>query len=226
MADLPEIERVALLREPARRELYAYVRRTGRAVGRDEAAGAIGVSRAMAAFHLDRLAETGLLEVEYRRLTGRSGRGAGRPAKLYRRAERRAEVSIPPTRYALAGDLLIRAVRDRRPGETAEQSLRRSANEYGRAMAAGLSGPRRRRGPLGSMRRALDELGYEPADRRGTVILRNCPFHELVQRHQDVVCGFNLAFLRGVAQGLGAEALEVRPHDEAGTCCVAVGTGS
>lgn len=226
MADVPEIERVALLREPARRQLYAFVRGTGRAVGRDEAAGAVGISRAMAAFHLDRLAEAGLLEVEYGRLTGRSGRGAGRPAKLYAWAERRTEVSVPPTRYALAGDLLIRAIRDRRPEEPAEASLPRSANEYGRAVATGLSGPRRSRGSLGRMRRALDELGYEPAARRGTVILRNCPFHELVRRHPDVVCGLNLAFLRGVAQGLGAEALEVRPHDEAGTCCVAVGTGS
>jgi predicted ArsR family transcriptional regulator len=226
MADLPEIERVALLREPARRELYAYVRGTGRSVGREEAARAVGVSRAMAAFHLDRLAEAGLLEVEYRRLTGRSGRGAGRPAKLYRRAEGRAEISVPPTRYALAGDLLIRTVRDRRPGETAEDSLRRSANEYGRALAAGLAGPRRSRGSLGRMRRALDDLGYEPAARRGAVILRNCPFHELVERHPDVMCGLNLAFLQGVAQGLGAETLEVRPHEEAGTCCVAIETGS
>jgi predicted ArsR family transcriptional regulator len=222
MDDLLSIERVALLREPVRRHLYEHVRRTGAPVGRDEAARALGVSRAMAAFHLDRLAEAGLLEVEYRRLSGRSGRGAGRPAKLYRATPTRAEASVPPTSYPLAGELLLRAVRERRPEETAEQALRRTATDHGREIAATLPRTGRSRSPLGRMRAALEDLGYRPVEREAVVILRNCPFHELVERHRAEVCGLNLAFLRGVAEGLDAGQVSVRPHDEPGTCCVAV----
>jgi predicted ArsR family transcriptional regulator len=224
MDDLRGIERVALLREPVRRSLYEHVRRSGAPVGRDEAARAVGISRAMAAFHLDRLAEVGLLAVEYRRLSGRSGRGAGRPAKLYRATPTRAEAAVPPTSYALAGDLLLRAVRERRPEETAEQALRRTAKEYGKEIEASLPRTRRSRSPSARMREALEDLGYRPVDREATVILRNCPFHELVERHREEVCGLNLAFLRGVAEGLDAAELTIRPHDEPGTCCVAIET--
>ena len=56
----------------------------------NEAAASVGISRALAAFHLDRLVKDGLLIPEYRRLSGRTGPGAGRPAKLYRRAPREA----------------------------------------------------------------------------------------------------------------------------------------
>jgi predicted ArsR family transcriptional regulator len=222
MDDLRGIERVALLREPVRRHLYEHVRRAGAPVGRDEAARAVGISRAMAAFHLDRLAEAGLLEVEYRRLSGRSGRGAGRPAKLYRSTEIRAAASVPPTRYPLAGELLLRAVRERRPDETADQALRRTAAAHGKELAATLRTARRSRSPVGRMRAALEDLGYRPVDRKATVILRNCPFHELVERHRGDVCGLNLAFLQGVAEGLDAGQVSVRRHDEPGTCCVAV----
>ncbi|HJV05071.1 MAG TPA: helix-turn-helix domain-containing protein [Actinomycetota bacterium] len=222
MEDLRGIERVALLREPARRDLYEYVHRNGGPVGREEAARAVGVSRATAAFHLDRLAEAGLLEVEYRRLSGRSGRGAGRPAKLYRPSVTRAEASVPPTSYALAGDLLVRAVRERRPDESADQALRRTAAAHGEELGAMLPRARRSRSPTSRMRAALEDLGYRPADRGATVILRNCPFHELAERHPEEVCAMNLAFLRGVAEGVDAGSLTVRPHQEPGTCCVAV----
>jgi predicted ArsR family transcriptional regulator len=224
MDDLGDIERVALLRDPARRELYSYIHARGGPVGRDEAARKVGISRAMAAFHLDRLAEAGLLEVDYRRLSGRSGRGAGRPAKLYRPSATRAEASVPPTRYALAADLLLRAVRERRPDETSDQTLRRTGAEHGREVGARLSNARRARTPAGRIRAALDGLGYGPAERGSTVFLQNCPFHELVERHRDEVCGLNLAFLRGVAEGLDAGGLTVRSHDEPGMCCVAVET--
>ena len=79
-------------------------------MSKDQAAAALGVARSVAAFHLDRLVDDGLLVAEYRRLTGRQGPGAGRPAKLYRRAERGVAVSVPPRRYDLAALLLARAV--------------------------------------------------------------------------------------------------------------------
>ena len=80
-----EISAVASLAEPLRRALYEFVVAAPGPVGRDEAAEAVGVSRQVAAYHLDRLIDDGLLSAEFRRLTGREGPGAGRPAKRYRR---------------------------------------------------------------------------------------------------------------------------------------------
>ena len=101
---------IAALGEPVRRALYFYVVDRGGAVSRDQAARGTGVSRALAAFHLDKLVAAGLLATEFRRLTGRSGPGAGRPAKLYRRSEEQLAVSLPPRSYALAAELFAEAL--------------------------------------------------------------------------------------------------------------------
>src|SRR4051794_23878550 len=185
------ISAVAALDEPARRRLYDYVVSTGRAVGRDEAAEAAGVSRGLAAFHLDRLAEQGLLSVEYRRLSGRTGRGAGRPSKLYRRAEREFSVQLPPRSYALAGDLMAEAIEGL--GSPATDALDRAAHarglELGRSVAASATdddanaatGEALTEAPAATQIEeaagALARLGYEPllsAD--GELRLGNCPF--------------------------------------------------
>src|SRR5215210_4980262 len=90
-----QISAIAALNEPIRRALYTYVAEQAGPVGRDEAAEAAGITRELAAFHLDRLLDEGLLDVEYRRLSGRSGPGAGRPAKLYHPSRRQVQVSLP-----------------------------------------------------------------------------------------------------------------------------------
>ena len=105
-----QITAIASLGDPVRRGLYLYVAGRGREVGRDEAARALRISRALAAFHLDKLHQHGLLETSYRRLTRRRGPGAGRPAKLYRRADLQLDVSLPRRRYELAGRVLARAI--------------------------------------------------------------------------------------------------------------------
>ena len=92
---------IAALAEPVRRELYEYVVAQQDAVGREEAAAGVGVAVHTAKFHLERLVQDGLLDVEFRRLTGRSGPGAGRPAKLYRRSDTEWSVSLPARRYDL-----------------------------------------------------------------------------------------------------------------------------
>ena len=101
---------IASLAEPQRRALYRLIARHGEPVSKDQAAAALGVARSVAAFHLDRLVDDGLLVAEYRRLTGRQGPGAGRPAKLYRRAPGTIAVSLPSRDYALAARLLAEAI--------------------------------------------------------------------------------------------------------------------
>lgn len=135
------IESLSLLSEPARRALYEYVAGARGEVGRDEAAEAIGVSRSLAAFHLDKLVAAGLLAVSYRRLSGRTGPGAGRPAKLYQRAEGEHVVSLPPRAYGSAARLLAEVVEE----AGLDPQLQAAARRAGVALAA----PRPGRGPDG-----------------------------------------------------------------------------
>jgi len=208
-----ELGALAALGEPARRALYAYIAAQGRPVSRDEAAGATGMRRATAAFHLERLVEDGLLEAGFARLSGRTGPGAGRTAKLYSRAHRQIDVSLPPRRYAVAGDILASAVEEaQRRSVPIGEAVTQAAERAGRQMAAGSAG-------LADM---LARLGYEPRDAGpGETQLANCPFHELAVRHRELVCTLNLHLLRAALAGLGAPA-QARLDPAEGRCCVTI----
>ena len=207
------VSAVGVLEDPAQRALLDLVTIRGAAVSRDEAAQALGLSRRATAFHLDRLAEAGLLSVEFRRLTGRTGPGAGRPAKLYRRSDDEVAVSVPERHYDLAGELLAGAVEDSaRRGEPARDALLRRAREAGRELGRQAS----------SLEDVVRDLGYVPATGPdGATVLANCPFHRLARRHTDVVCHLNLELLRGAAEATG----DPRPvvlDPGPGRCCVVI----
>jgi predicted ArsR family transcriptional regulator len=204
MTETTDLDALASLADPMRRTLYDYVARAPGPVGRDEAADSAGVSRQVAAYHLDRLAEDGLLEVEFRRLSGRSGPGAGRPSKLYRRATKTHEVSIPPRRYELAARILLNAARK---GYLDGSVLKDVAHETGVEMGkAGLGA-------------ALTATGYEPVVEDGETRFRNCPFHELAARDQETTCGLNLALVEGMVEGAGSKVDAVLAPED-GYCCV------
>ena len=207
------VSAVGALDDPARRALLDLVTTRGAPVSRDEAAVALGLSRRATAFHLDRLAEAGLLAVEFRRLTGRTGPGAGRPAKLYRRADDEVAVSVPERHYDLAGELLAGAVEDSaRKGEPARDALLRRAREAGRDLGR----------QAGTLEDVVRDHGYVPhPGPDGATLLANCPFHRLARRHTDVVCHLNLELLRGAAEATG----DPRPvvlDPAPGRCCVAI----
>lgn len=225
-----DIEAIALLDEPARRALYESVADAGRAISRDEAASIVGVSRALAAFHLDRLVREGLLEVEYRRLTGRTGPGAGRPAKLYRRGSREVAVSLPDRRYEIPAELFATAI-EQLAETIPPKPLQAAAREAGEAVG---SSARRRAGRRPGQKRlrnallaALDERGYEPHETpSGEIRFGNCPFHALVDDHRELVCGMNLALANGLIAGLGDDHATARLDPQPGLCCVAITTAS
>ncbi|MDQ4025982.1 MAG: transcriptional regulator [Actinomycetota bacterium] len=214
------------LADDLRRKMYLYIRRQGRPVGRDEAAGAVGISRKLAAFHLDKLVEKGLLEAHYARLTGRSGPGAGRPSKLYEPSEQEVSLSIPHRSYDFVGSILVDAVESRRPHESARDAARRVAWDTGLELGKRTRRETRRRPSsaaraLAAATETLEECGYEPyVDAGGDVRLRNCPFHALARKSPELVCGLNQALLDGLLKGLGARGAEAvldpRPHE----CCV------
>ena len=218
-----QIAAIALLHEPIRRGLYLYVAERRSEVGRDEAARALRISRALAAFHLDKLVQQGLLDASYRRLTARRGPGAGRPAKLYHRSARQLDLTLPERRYELAGRVLARALTAMRPG--ARGALERAARAEGRRLGA--DARHRTAVKAGTDRlftntlAVLAECGYEPARVNGEVRLRNCPSDALAIECRPMVCGMNLALLRGVlaAAGTRGTRAELRPP-EAGSCCV------
>jgi predicted ArsR family transcriptional regulator len=205
---------IAALAEPTRRRLYDHVVRQPDPVGRDEAAAAVGVPRATAAFHLDRLADDGLLDVVRQRRTGRTGPGAGRPAKLYKRAATSVRVSLPERRYDLAGELLAAAVEESDgTGGRPREALDRRARALGEELGRGAEGAE---GALA----VLEEHGFEPRADGDAVVLVNCPFHALAQRHPQLVCGMNLELVDGVLAGAGPCGLAARLAPEEGLCCV------
>jgi predicted ArsR family transcriptional regulator len=216
---------VASLAEPQRRALYRFVTTREAPVSKDEAAAAMGVARSVAAFHLDRLVADGLLTTEYRRLSGRQGPGAGRPAKLYRRAEVELSVSLPARRYDLAAQLLAAAVAEAtRTGTAVAQALTRIARERGRRLgerARAAAGRRpSRRAIIDATVGVLEEHGYEPRVLSNEVVLANCPFHALVDEQRDLVCGMNHDLLSGLAAAIGDEVFAARLEPSDDTCCV------
>ncbi|MGH2466160.1 MAG: helix-turn-helix transcriptional regulator [Candidatus Limnocylindrales bacterium] len=227
------ISAIASLGAPARRRLYEYVVAQAEAVSRDDAAAALGMGRPLAAFHLDRLARSGLLEVEYRRLSGRTGPGAGRPAKLYRRASGTLEVSLPRRRYALAADLFAAALERLEPA-TPPGALLDAARTFGLGLGGQAvrsnrptpGGPRSAAPPSSPLVAVLREAGFEPEASPGgpdgeLIRLRNCPFDALAKDHRGLTCAMNRALLEGVLAGLGETGLVPETASTPGYCCVA-----
>jgi predicted ArsR family transcriptional regulator len=216
---------IAALNDPLRRALYRFVAAQDQAVSRDDAAAAVGVARPVAATHLDRLADCGLLDVEFRRLGGRQGPGAGRPSKLYRRAAHDIALSLPPRHYDLAADLLATAVRQATDtatpvGATLARVARDRGTELGHA-ARRRTGSRPRRSALvGAAVQVLTEEGYEPRMSDGDLVLANCPFHRLAADHTELICGMNLALLAGMAAALTDAGMVARLQPTPGWCCV------
>src|SRR3954452_7209948 len=207
---------IGALADDTRRALYAYVAGQREPVGREQAATALDLALHTASFHLDRLVAEGLLDVEYRRLSGRTGPGAGRPSKLYRRADREFTVSLPPRRYDLVGDILATAVDRAATGIPLEQALAACAHEegttLGRASGSGAT--------LGALAAVLEGQCYEPTVSEDTVELANCPFDALARKHTQLVCSLNQSYMQGVADGLGCTGVAARLEPEPGHCCV------
>jgi predicted ArsR family transcriptional regulator len=214
---MTDLASLSSLDDPMRRRLYEVVRERTEPMGRDEAAAAAGVGRALAVYHLDKLVEAGLLTASYQRPPGRGGPGAGRPAKLYIRSDREFAVAVPPREYELAARLLVEAVESDSSGQS-RTALLRAARRLGAELGSRFADGN------GGLDEALAEHGYEPRRGNDDVIrLRNCPFHQLAEQHRDVTCGMNLGLVQGIVAGLGADGLRPVLDPRPGHCCVAIG---
>ena len=215
-------EAVAALADPQRRELYRLA--SERPIGRDEAAAALGMPRSTAAVNLDRLADAGLLAISYERRSGRTGPGAGRPAKLYRAADAELAATIPERHYELAGELLAAAAAEAdERGVPVRDALDAGAFAAGAAIGAGCADLEAALTLCGYAPRVKDTLAADVAEDAAStdLVLENCPFHALATRHTALICGANLELVRGLATATGDERTPVLAP-AAGRCCVEI----
>lgn len=207
------VAQLSLLEDDSRRRLYGFVCEQRGPVSRDRAAAATGIGRTLAAYHLDKLVGAGLLTTSYQRPGERTGAGAGRPAKLYARAERELSVSVPPRDYELLARLLAEAIApegDEAKGTAACRTARETGRREGSAAA-------------GDLVSTLRACGYQPdVVDHGDIELRNCPFHALARDHRDLVCGLNLCRVEGVLEGAGERRARAVLAPAPGRCCVVV----
>jgi predicted ArsR family transcriptional regulator len=213
----------AMLADEQRRRMYAFIRRADAPVTRDEVAAAVGISRKLAAFHLDKLAAAGLLRTGFARSAGL--RRVGRAPKVYQPAELNVQVSIPPRDHAVLAGILVDATLDAGQAE-APQAAFRAAEQRGR-QAGEAERAAARPGRLGAERALtlatgfLERTGFEPLRAApGLVMLRNCPFQPLAATAPELVCGINQAFLAGFLDGLGAASASAVLSPRPGNCCV------
>jgi predicted ArsR family transcriptional regulator len=225
-SDVSTLAAVAVLSDELRRRMYVFIRRAGHPVTRDEAAASVGISRKLAAFHLDKLVDAGLLNADYANLSGL--RRVGRVPKVYEPAAVDVQVSIPQREHGLLAEILLEAVLAQNSQKDARQAALDAAAEHGRRL--GQAERTQARGRLGAERaltiaqQVLERHGFEPVRQSSTLVrLGNCPFHPYAARATDLVCAINHAFLAGFLDGVGASTVQASLVPRPGACCVELG---
>jgi predicted ArsR family transcriptional regulator len=217
--DRTAISAIAALDDDVRAALYEYVRSCGGPVTRECAASAVGISRNLAAFHLDKLVAVGLLAAG----VDTGARRVGRAPKVYRPADEHVELHLPARSPGLLAEILVDAVVDGSAGDAVLRAARRRGAAVGQQRRQA-----ERPGRLGAERAmtmmcgVLAEQGFEPARDDAGVTLRNCPFHPLAIAEPELVCGLNHAFVSGLVEGLDAPSITAELAPQPGHCCVAL----
>jgi predicted ArsR family transcriptional regulator len=221
--DRAALAAIAALDDDVRRALYEHVRAAGVPVTREGAANAVGISRKLAAFHLDKLVELGVLRSGF---GPASERRVGRAPRLYEPAGEDIAVRVPERSPELLASILVEAVTTERPDERADDAVLRVARDRGAGVGAA-ERARLRGGRVGAERalatseELLARQGFEPFREEGSVRLRNCPFHPMAEMAPGLVCGLNRAYLAGLVEGLDAgDRVSAELAPRAGECCV------
>jgi predicted ArsR family transcriptional regulator len=216
-----DIRAISLLDDPLRRGVYFFVPLAPGFTDRDRVSFALGISRSLAAFHLDKLAQRGLLDVTYKRLSGKTGRGAGRPRKLYQRSKQEVAVTLPQRNYSLLAKLLVTAIES--AGRQARNKLTRAARVRGAEVGRAKLVPRGKyptRRTAAALLDALVSYGYEPYLEGKAVYMRNCPFDDLRRDHRDLVCAANQSLMIGLLETLAPAGFRARYEPAEDRCCV------
>ncbi|MFC0113015.1 helix-turn-helix transcriptional regulator [Kibdelosporangium aridum] len=213
----PEIKAVAALDDDLRWRMYTFIRAERRPVTRDEAAASVGISRKLAAFHLDKLVDAGLLKASYQ-----AAGKVGRAPKVYEPTDVDIRVAIPQRQHDVLAEILLDAVvakdvSDEAVKAAAQRGENLGTNERDKAKLGRLGAER----ALTVAEGVLTRYGFEPAREGPTCLrLRNCPFHPLAAKAPDLVCAINQAFLNGLLDGLEAPSVRAVLEPAPGECCV------
>jgi predicted ArsR family transcriptional regulator len=219
---------LALLADELRQRLYRFVAAQPGPVTRDQAAAAVGISRKLAAFHLDKLTAAGLLETAAPDPASRRP-GPGRTPKAYRPAAAEVTLSIPQRRYDALGEVLAQAIVVDGPASTTRHTAHQLAHDRGVELGERVRAERRlgRLGPeraLTVIGELLAACGYAPVRAPTQLLLRNCPFQQLARRAPELVCGLNQEFLAGLLAGLRSRRVDAVLQPDAAAdptrCCV------
>ncbi len=215
-----EIGRLATaLGDPTRRKVFFAVRHAGGWLGKDDVAEEVGIDRRLAGHHLDKLVEHGFLVADFQRRSGRTGPGAGRPAKRYAFPQGEQATVLPERHYDLLASLLLEASAAD-SSETREHALERVGYAFGyRVGQAEVEAGRTRPGEDGvnavaEVVRLLSRFGFA-AQQEGADIIRacSCPFEELAKADPERVCGLDRSIWRGMLAAFDGEA-RLRPAED------------
>lgn len=218
---------LAVLCEPRRREVYEHVAGAVRPVTRDDVSAALGMSRSLAAFHLEKLAAAGFLDYTFAQAPRTGIRATvGRRSKYYEVSQREIELSIPPRHYDVVGGILATALASGRGGTDPVSAARRLAKARGRALGKQFAeaGRTSTRKTMAALQRALAHFGYGPVVDKNELRLNNCPFRAMSEVAPDVVCAVNENFVRGLLEGIDGDPSVIAErcdHEKPG-CCVLV----
>ncbi|SMD23383.1 Predicted transcriptional regulator, ArsR family [Kibdelosporangium aridum] len=208
---------MAALDDDLRWRMYTFIRAERRPVTRDEAAASVGISRKLAAFHLDKLVDAGLLKAGYQ-----AAGKVGRAPKVYEPTDVDIRVAIPQRQHDVLAEILLDAVvakdvSDEAVKAAAQRGENLGTNERDKAKLGRLGAER----ALTVAEGVLTRYGFEPAREGPTCLrLRNCPFHPLAAKAPDLVCAINQAFLNGLLDGLEAPSVRAVLEPAPGECCV------
>lgn len=200
--------------DPTRRGIYLFARDADGGVTAAQVAEQFGVHPNVARHHLDKLAAGGYLEVAVDRP---EGAGAGRPSKRYRVAPG-ARVDLDGHVQVRSDDLVLSLLGKALallPREQAEAMAEEVGQEYGRAMAQGLTGAdlaagqRSLRSAMQAVADALTAHGFAAhADQRNNqlrIINQHCPFGDVAIEH-PVICAVDRGMVKGMLGALYGDA--------------------
>jgi predicted ArsR family transcriptional regulator len=207
----------------SRAHVFDLLRAAGSPAGVQEIADRAGLHPNTARFHLDALVDAGLAARAPKKRTT-----PGRPSMAYRAVEGGGPAGR--RRYRLLAEMLTSLIAGvmPKPGEAAAEAGR----EWGRYLTK-QPPPYQRLGAGEAVERltaTLEEIGFAPeavADRtRYQLRLRRCPFREVAENHQDVVCQLHLGLMQGALAQMRAPvtADRLEPFAEPSLCIAYLAT--
>lgn len=211
------------LGDATRRGIYVTVRESTEPVTASQIAELFDIHANVARHHLDRLVADEYLQVTRKRPSGRTGPGAGRPAKHYEPTRKNVSVQFPARRYDLLAELLLRVIERIAPDNAAEIADE-IGREYGRELAAEIGFPEDSGYDIAAVAvaSALMGVGFEvearPDDHE--LVTRFCPFGESAKNHPAIVCQLDQGLVTGLLEGTKQipVAIVSAHHTEEGDC--------